>query len=67
MNDGGDRILARRSSDASALRERPLSFHLSRVAIGIALAILTYALFPASPAIDLPVYEVGSEIGRAHV
>jgi len=26
----------------------------------VALAVLTYALFPASPAVDLPVYEVGS-------
>jgi hypothetical protein len=39
---------------------RPAAFHASRVAIGAALAVLTYALFPASPAIDLPVYEVGS-------
>ena len=30
----------------------------SRVAV--VLAVLTYVLFPASPAVDLPVYEVGS-------
>ncbi|HXT18844.1 MAG TPA: HDIG domain-containing protein [Gemmatimonadaceae bacterium] len=35
-------------------------FHAARIAVAVALAVLTYALFPASPAIDLPVYEVGS-------
>lgn len=38
----------------------PLSFHSVRITLGVALAVLTYLLFPASPAIDFPVYEVGS-------
>lgn len=37
-----------------------LRFHLPRVALGLGLAVLTYVLFPASPAIDFPIYEVGS-------
>ncbi len=37
-----------------------LSYHLVRVGLGVALAVLTYLLFPASPATDLPVYEIGS-------
>ena len=34
----------------------------SRVAhpVGVPLAVLTYLLFPASPAVDFPVYEIGS-------
>ena len=39
---------------------RRLAFHAARVGVGIALAILTFLLFPASPAIDFPIYEVGS-------
>lgn len=37
-----------------------MSFHAARIAIAVALAILTYALFRTAPAIDLPIYEVGS-------
>lgn len=37
-----------------------MSFHLARIALAVGLAVLTYLLFPASPAVDLPVYEVGS-------
>jgi hypothetical protein len=37
-----------------------LSFHAVRLGLALGLAILTYLLFPASPAIDFPVYEVGS-------
>lgn len=59
MNDGGEGR-GGRASDASVLRGRSWSFHAGRVAVGVALAVLTYTLFPASPAIDLPVYEVGS-------
>ena len=38
----------------------PLRFHAPRVAIALVLALLTYALFPASPAVDFPLLEVGS-------
>src|SRR3954468_8938802 len=42
-------------------RPRPtIGFHAVRVALGVALAVLTYVLFPAAPAIDFPVYEIGS-------
>ena len=37
-----------------------LVFHGARIAVGVALAVLTFILFPASPAIDFPVYEIGS-------
>ena len=46
-------------ADASPHRSR-LAFHGARVAVAVVLAVLTYVLFPASPAVDLPVYEVGS-------
>ena len=34
--------------------------HGARFALALGLAIFTYLLFPASPAVDFPVYEVGS-------
>lgn len=37
-----------------------LLFHGARIALGVALAVLTFVLFPASPAIDFPIYEIGS-------
>ena len=37
-----------------------LRFHAPRVLIALALALITYALFPASPAVDFPLLEVGS-------
>jgi putative nucleotidyltransferase with HDIG domain len=37
-----------------------LLFHGARIAVGVALAVLTFMLFPASPAIDFPIYEIGS-------
>lgn len=39
---------------------RGSSFHLARVGLAVALALLTYALFRTAPAVDLPIYEVGS-------
>jgi len=45
----------------SPRQRRPLlAFHGPRVALGVALAVLTFALFPASPAVDFPIYEIGS-------
>src|SRR4051812_29290316 len=40
--------------------ERRVAFHAARLGLGVALAVLTFILFPASPAIDFPIYEVGS-------
>jgi len=37
-----------------------VAFHGARIALGVGVAVLTFLLFPASPAIDFPVYEVGS-------
>jgi len=42
------------------IRHEALRYHGPRVAIAVGLAIFTYVLFPASPAIDFPIYEVGS-------
>jgi cyclic-di-AMP phosphodiesterase PgpH len=46
-------------ADAKRSR-RPVSYHAPRVVLAVALAVLTYILFPVSPAIDLPIYEIGS-------
>ena len=35
-------------------------FHGLRIALAVALALATHALFPASPVVDFPLYEVGS-------
>ena len=35
-------------------------FHASRAAVAVALAAVTYVLFPASPAVDFPLLEVGA-------
>ncbi|HTI65725.1 MAG TPA: hypothetical protein VL524_19510, partial [Gemmatimonadaceae bacterium] len=37
-----------------------LLFHGARIGVGVVLAVLTFILFPASPAIDFPIYEIGS-------
>ena len=58
MSEIGARVRAVAAEAESA--RRGLAFHAARVALGIALAVLTYLLFPASPAIDFPIYEVGS-------
>jgi putative nucleotidyltransferase with HDIG domain len=42
------------------LRRARLQFHGPRIALALGLAVFTYLLFPASPAVDFPVYEVGS-------
>ena len=35
-------------------------YHGARIALAVILALVTYALFPSSPAVDFPVYEEGS-------
>jgi len=40
--------------------DRRLAFHAARIGLAAALAVLTFVLFPSSPAIDFPIYEVGS-------
>ena len=41
-------------------RQSRAMFHGARAAIGFALAVLTYILFPATPAERVPVYDVGA-------
>ena len=57
MSPGESRTL---SPSGPAEGRDALLFHGVRIAVGVALAVLTFVLFPASPAIDFPVYEVGS-------
>jgi hypothetical protein len=60
-NDGGGSRLRGDLAPAElSLRARPATFHGVRVAVAVALAVLTVLLFPASPAVDFPIYEVGS-------
>jgi putative nucleotidyltransferase with HDIG domain len=49
-----------RAGTPSAARGSWLRYHGVRVAIALALAAFTYALFPASPAVEFPVLELGS-------
>ena len=52
---------SRSATPTSPMRGRDaLPFHGARIAVGIAIAVLTFILFPASPAIDFPIYEIGS-------
>ena len=37
-----------------------LRAHGPRLALGVGLAILTYALFPEAPATQIPIYEIGA-------
>lgn len=47
------------AASGTRTRKRAL-FHGARVAIGLALATLTYVLFPSSTAEQVPVYDVGA-------
>ena len=52
--------LERASEGEPPARRAALLFHGGRVALALVLAIITYLLFPSSPAVDFPIYEVGS-------
>lgn len=43
-----------------AIRRQRLWVHGKRLTLALGIAVFTYLLFPASPAVDFPVYEVGS-------
>lgn len=59
--DGAPGLRGPRMASASrAARQSRALFHGARVAIGVALATLTYVLFPATPAERVPVYDVGA-------
>ncbi len=51
-----------RDAGVAGLMERreQLAFHGPRAALLLVLAAITYVLFPASPAVDTPIFEVGS-------
>jgi putative nucleotidyltransferase with HDIG domain len=44
-------------------RRSTLAYHGARAGIALGLAALTSVLFPASPAVEVPIYEVGSVAG----
>lgn len=58
MSHGGQITSA--SSVDPPPRRQSIVFHAARVVLAVGLAVVTYLLFPASPAIDFPIYEVGS-------
>ena len=47
-------------ADEGSPRERAVRFHGVRALIALGVAAVTYVVFPASPAVDSPVLEVGS-------
>jgi putative nucleotidyltransferase with HDIG domain len=55
--------LGRLGAALDPARRGTLAFHGVRAGIAVALAALTSALFPAAPAVEVPIYEVGSVAG----
>jgi len=51
---------ARLKTSEVPLPRDAIAFHGPRIALAVALAGLSYALFPTAPAVDFPIYEVGS-------
>jgi putative nucleotidyltransferase with HDIG domain len=49
-----------RETTAPLTSRSRLAYHGVRIALLVGLAMVTYALFPASPAVDSPIFEVGS-------
>ncbi len=49
-----------RSNGEPSAAGRHRTAHGPRIALGVVLTLLTYALFPAVPAANFPIYEVGS-------
>ena len=49
-----------RSADEENPRGRALRFHGLRALVALGVAAVTYLVFPASPAVDSPVLEIGS-------
>lgn len=41
-------------------RGAAILYHGARIGLAVAVAVTTYLLFPAAPAVDIPMYEVGS-------
>lgn len=59
-------MATRAQLDLAAAEEEPprrldaIAYHSARVGLLIALAVVTYLLFPNAPAVDSPIFEVGS-------
>ncbi|HEX3160191.1 MAG TPA: HDIG domain-containing protein [Gemmatimonadaceae bacterium] len=51
---------ASEATDEPPGRRRALPYHARRAALAAVLAIVTYLLFPASPAVEFPLLEVGA-------
>ncbi len=58
--DDGQPLHRVSTAEPSAPEREQLASHGTRVALLLALAVVTYVLFPASPAVDSPIFEVGS-------
>ena len=52
-----DRLVA---APTTGTRGDLLRFHGVRAALALVLAVVTYALFPSAPAVEVPLYEVGA-------
>ena len=57
---GGSRPRGLEAATGLSPRRRAVAFHGVRIAVAVAIAVLTFLLFPSSPAVDFPIYEVGS-------
>ena len=57
LRDQWDLIAGTTAPDA---RGAAIVYHGARIGLAVAVAVATYALFPAAPAVDIPMYEVGS-------
>lgn len=47
-------------ADAPRTRREQLLYHGARIGLLLALAVVTYVLFPNAPAVESPIFEVGS-------
>ena len=59
MSTGDSRRVTERAVPTLEPPPRPLGYHVKRALFVVGLAIATYVLFPVSPAVDVPIFEVG--------
>ncbi|HEU4640981.1 MAG TPA: HDIG domain-containing protein, partial [Gemmatimonadaceae bacterium] len=57
---GARQPLDRPADDAPPSGRDRLAYHGARIGLLLALAVVTYMLFPNAPAVDSPIFEVGS-------
>ncbi|HEX6536345.1 MAG TPA: HDIG domain-containing protein [Gemmatimonadaceae bacterium] len=57
---GARQPLDRPADEVPTTGRDQLAYHGARIALLVALAVLTYVLFPNAPAVDSPIFEVGS-------